>query len=63
MTPEKQEVSLIVQGDDLSTFEFGHGGIERLEHSADHVSESRNEAVEDEFWVVRAGSCVSLNAE
>lgn len=63
VTSEEEEVPLIMQGDDLSAFEFGHGREEGLEHSADHVSESSHEPVEDEFGVVRAGSSVSLKAK
>ena len=60
MPPEEQEISLVVQGDDLSTFELGERREEGTEESSDRETEPGLEVVEDEFGRVRSRTSVAL---
>ncbi len=60
VSPEKEEVPLVVEGDYLSTLELGHRWEERLEEAADCVAQPSYEAVQDELGVVRCRACMAL---
>lgn len=63
MSPEEQEVSLVVQRHDLPALEFGQRREEVLEHLADAVTERGDEAVEDELGMVRRRARVVLSPQ
>ena len=60
MSPEEEEVSLVVQCNDLPALELRHGREESLEETADGVAKAGDEAVQDELGVVGCGACMSL---
>lgn len=62
MPPEEQEVTLVVQGDDLPALEFGEGREERLEHTPDGVPKTRDKVVQDKFGIVGRGAGVALES-
>lgn len=62
VSPEKEEVSLIVKCYHLASLEFGQRRKQCLEESTNRVSESCHETVQHEFWIVRRGSCMALVA-
>lgn len=49
MSPEEQEVTLVVQRRDLTSAELGHWGEELGPHSTNRVTKERGEAVQDEL--------------
>jgi hypothetical protein len=49
VSPEEQEVTLVVQRRDLASAELGHWGEELSPHGTDRVTEERGEAVQDEL--------------
>ena len=53
MSPEKDEVTLVVQSSDLTTLELGNMGEERSKHSSNGMAKTSVEVVEDQFWLVR----------
>jgi hypothetical protein len=60
MTAEEEEVSLVVEGDDLSSTELGKRREELTEHASNSVTEQRREAVEDELGRVGSGASMFL---
>lgn len=52
MEPEKDEVSLVVEGGDLSTHKLGVLWKESSEQPADAVAQTCGEVVEDHLWGV-----------
>ena len=61
MSSEEEESSLIVECHDLATLELGHGWEQRLEESANSVSEPCYATVEYQFWIVSCWSRMTLN--
>ena len=61
MATEEQEISLVVECDDLSAFEFGHDWEERLEQPPDGNSEPGDETIQDELGIVRRRPSVPRN--
>jgi hypothetical protein len=60
MSPEENEITLIVQCYDLSTlklWELGKGG---LKYASTSVAKSCHKSVQDELWVVGCCSSVAL---
>lgn len=57
MSPEEQEVTLVVQGGNLTTAELGHWGEELCPHATDGVTEQCGEAVEDELGCEELATC------
>lgn len=49
MSPEEEEVALVVQRHDLATTELGERGEELAKHATDSVTQKGSEAVEDEL--------------
>jgi hypothetical protein len=60
MASEEQKVTLIVKRDNLPSLEFREWWKERLEHSPDAVSETRDKVVEHQLWVMGCCSCMAL---
>lgn len=55
MESEKDEVSLVVEGGDLSTHKLGVLRKESGQQSADAVAQTCGEVVEDHLWRVLCG--------
>lgn len=53
MSPEEDEVALVVQCSNLATLELGDMGEQRGEHSSNSVTKTSVEVVENQFWLVR----------
>lgn len=49
MSPEEEEVALVVQSHDLAATELGKRREQLAEHAADSVTEEGGEAVEDQL--------------
>lgn len=49
MTTEKEEITLVVQRDDLTTTEHGHWREHGAKQSTDRDTEQGGESVQDEF--------------
>ena len=49
MPPEEEEISLVVEGDNLSSAELGKGREEGAKEPSDRVSEECGEVVQDEL--------------
>lgn len=49
MTTEEEEITLVVQRDDLTPSEHGHWREHRAEQSTDRDTEQGRESVQDEF--------------
>ena len=47
MSAEEQEISLVMQGDDLPPLELWHGREQCLEEASNGVPEPRDEAIQD----------------
>jgi hypothetical protein len=60
VSPEEQEVTLVVQCHHLATTELGKRGEELAEHATNGVTEKGGEAVEDELGGVGRRAGVSL---
>ena len=60
VTPEEDEIPLVVKCYNLSTLEFGQLRKCCLEHPANGMSESRYKTVEDKFRIVGSRSSMSL---
>lgn len=52
MKPEKDEVSLVVEGDHLSAQKLRVLWEERGKQSADAVAQTRGKVIQDHFWIV-----------
>ena len=52
MSPEEEEVALIVQRDNLTALEFGHRREQSLEKAANGMAETSDKTIEDELWVM-----------
>lgn len=63
MPAEEQEVPLIVQCHDLSSFELGHRWEKRLEQPPDCMSKPCDKVVQYKFGIVRCGAGMSLQSE
>lgn len=61
VSPEEQEVTLVVQCHDLATTELGEGREEVAKHAADSATEQRREAVKDELGRVGSRARMSLH--
>jgi hypothetical protein len=56
MSTEEEEITLVVEGNYLTTFELWEWGEEGAEYSADGVTEESGKVVQDELgyrWVSR----------
>lgn len=62
MSSEEEKVSLIVERDDLATFELREGREERAEKTTDGETKTGLEVVEDEFGGVGGWTSVALAA-
>ena len=53
MVADKDKVALVVDGDEVSTREFGVGGREEsLEQAGRHAAQTRGEVAREQFWKV-----------
>lgn len=59
MSPEEQEISLVMQRDHLSPLELRHWREKSLEHPSNGVTQSSDKVVEHEFGIVRTGAGMS----
>lgn len=62
MSPEEEEVTLIVKRNHLSALEFRHRREECLEETADSVAETSDKPVQDKFGEMGRRARVALNA-
>ena len=60
MTPEEQEISLIMQRNHLPALELGHGREHCLKHPPNSVSQPCYEVVQNEFREVSCRSGMTL---
>lgn len=60
MSPEEDEVSLVVEGCGLSSLELRDGGEQRVKHAANQMSQSRGKVVQDQFGLVSRRAAVAL---
>lgn len=58
MSPEENEITLVVKSRNLTTLELWDMGEEGGKHSSDGVTETGVEVVEDQFWFV--GGCATV---
>lgn len=52
MPPKKQEITLVVEGHDLPSLELRQRRKSGLKQTSNSVTESRNEAIQDELGMV-----------
>ena len=60
MKSEENEVSLIVEGDHLTSTKLGVVVKERSKHPSNRVTKPRREVVQNHFWLVGGGSTMAL---
>lgn len=52
MSPEEQEITLIMQGYHLATLEFREGREQRLKHSSDGVTKAGGKVIQNKLRIV-----------
>ena len=60
MKSEEDEVSLVVEGDHLSSTELRVVGEQGGKHPSNGVTQSSREVVKDHLWLVGGGSTMAL---
>ena len=60
VSPEEQEIPLIMNGDDLSALKFGKWWESCLKHSSDGMTQAGSKTIQYEFRVMRRCSPMAL---
>lgn len=60
MSPEEQEISLVVYCDDLATLKFRKWWESCLKHSPNSMTQTSNKAIQNKFRVMRCRSAMAL---
>ena len=63
MSPEEQEISLVMQRDNLSALELRHRGEHRLKHPPNGMPQPRYEVVQHKFREVSRRTSMTLRFE